>query len=130
MRHEVFCLCDAATESQGKLNILGAFDSVTAAQLPAIVPGCSVAIRIRVDGTEDGQHGFRIVVIETDGRTVVGPIEGTFGVRIGRGIQSASVNLVVNFQGIQLPHHGDYRIDMVVDGQLLCSVPLFVRPPA
>ena len=29
MKVEVFALCDAATESQGKLNILGTFDRLS-----------------------------------------------------------------------------------------------------
>ena len=47
MNIEAFLLCDAATGHQGKLNVLGAFDTIYAKQLPVIHPACAIALRIR-----------------------------------------------------------------------------------
>jgi len=41
---EIFALCDAATDSGGKLNILGAFDRVSTRQFPAVHPPCALGI--------------------------------------------------------------------------------------
>jgi len=35
---EVMSLCDAATEAQGKLNILGTFDTIFSQKLPDNIP--------------------------------------------------------------------------------------------
>ena len=56
MKVEVFALCDAATESQGKLNLLGTFDRLVAKQLPVVHPACAVAIRLRFDTMEVAAH--------------------------------------------------------------------------
>jgi len=36
MRLEVFSLCDAATSEKGKLNILGAFDTIWVSKIPLV----------------------------------------------------------------------------------------------
>ena len=46
MNIQVAVLCDAATDDQGKLNILGAFDTINALTLPAIHPQCAIALRV------------------------------------------------------------------------------------
>ena len=38
MNIQVAVLCDAATEENGKLNLLGAFDTIIAQQIPATHP--------------------------------------------------------------------------------------------
>jgi hypothetical protein len=129
MRHEVFCLCDAATEFQGKLNVLGTFDTMFTPQVPVIYPGCSIAIRLRVEQAEQGQHAFRLSFIDEDGRDVIAPIGGSFGVNMAPGVPNVAVNLVINLQGTRLLRHGNHRIDLTVDNQLLCTLPVFVRPP-
>ena len=39
-------LCDFASDYQGKLCVLGAFDTIGAKQYPAVHPQCSVALRL------------------------------------------------------------------------------------
>ena len=38
MNIQVAVLCDAATEENGKLSLLGAFDTIYAPQMPAVHP--------------------------------------------------------------------------------------------
>jgi len=42
MNIQVAVLCDAATDDNGKLNLLGAFDTIYTQQLPAVHPQCSI----------------------------------------------------------------------------------------
>jgi len=59
MNIELFVLCDAATDQQGKLNILGAFDSLWAQKVPVSHPQCAVALRIRFSKIEEGEHNIK-----------------------------------------------------------------------
>ena len=57
MHIEVFSLCDAATvDAGGKLNILGAFDTIWAANIPVVYPHFGVALRVRFNSIERGEH--------------------------------------------------------------------------
>ena len=56
MNIQVAVLCDAATDDNGKLNFLGAFDTIYAPQLPAVHPQCAVALRVAFMSGEEGAH--------------------------------------------------------------------------
>jgi hypothetical protein len=124
---EAFLLCDAATEQRGKLNVLGAFDTIFAKQVPTVHPACSVAARLRFSKVEQGEHAVKISVIDEDGKEVVPKLEGKVSVRVGDEANSAVINLVLNFQRLKLPEYGEYRVDLAVDGEQKASLPLFVR---
>jgi hypothetical protein len=124
---EAFLLCDAATDQHGKLNVLGAFDTVFAKEVPAVHPACAVAARIRFSKVEEGEHAVRICVIDQDGKEVVPKLDGKVSVRVGENTGSTAVNLVLNFQRLKLPDYGEYSIDLAVDGEQKASLPFFVR---
>ena len=126
MNIEAFLLCDAATEQQGKLNILGAFDNIWTKELPAIHPACSVVTRIRFDKIEDGNHSVRIHIIDYDGKNIGPKLEGNISVRTGPGLDSSVTNLILNIQGLEFKQYGQYRIDLAIDGDIKASLPLRV----
>jgi len=127
MNIEAFILCDAATESAGKLNVLGAFDTLFAKELPAVHPLCAVALRVRFDRTEEGEHKVRIAFVDEDGTAIIPNLDGQVNFRIGPDQPSACVNLILNLNGLKLPKLGPYSIDLSIDGQYEKSLPLFVR---
>jgi hypothetical protein len=51
-------ICDAATESLGKLNLLGAFDTLSVANFPSAHPQCALALRVIFDRADEGEHFF------------------------------------------------------------------------
>ena len=124
---EAFLLCDAATDQHGKLNVLGAFDTVFAKDVPVVHPACAVAARIRFSKVEEGEHAVRICVIDQDGKEVVPKLDGKVSVRVADEAGSAVVNLVLNFQRLKLPDYGEYSIDLAIDGDQKASLPFFVR---
>jgi len=124
---EAFLLCDAATDQQGKLNVLGAFDTVFTKEVPVVHPACAVAARIRFSKVEQGEHAVRICVIDQDGKEVVPKLDGKVSVRLAQDAGSMAVNLVLNFQRLKLPDYGEYSIDLLIDGEQKASLPFFVR---
>ena len=127
MNIEAFLLCDAATDQQGKLNILGAFDTIWAGKLPAIHPACAIAVRIRYEKVEEGNHPIRIHIIDEDGKPIGPKLEVNVNVRIGDDIDSAVTNIVLNVQGLKFEKDGQYRIDLSIDNQIKSSLPFHVR---
>jgi hypothetical protein len=126
---EAFLLCDAATDYGGKLNVLGAFDAIWAGQLPAMHPACAVALRIRFSRIEEGQHQFKIYIIDEDGNQVIPKLEGVISVKVPPASDSAVVNLVANLQRLKLPKYGRYTIDLAIDGQQKGSLPFVLAQP-
>jgi hypothetical protein len=127
MKVEIFTLCDAATESGSKLNILGSFDTLFVVNEPIIHPACAVALKIRFSRIETGQHSLKISFVDMDGKKVMPDIEGPLNVKIKSGDETATANLIMNIQGLRLPGFGEYSIDLAIDGREEGSLPLYVK---
>lgn len=127
MNIEAFLLCDAATEQQGKLNVLGAFDTIYAKQLPAIHPACAIALRIRFEISEQGSHPVKILVIDEDAKPAGPKLDGNINVKVREGMDSTIANLILNIQRLKFEKYGKYRIDLTIDNQTITDLPFTVR---
>ena len=101
MNIEVFVLCDAATDYQGKLNILGAFDAIWSKEAPVVNPHCAPALRVRFSKIEEGEHALRINIVDEDGQPVISPFEAKASINTGDA-KTASIarNMILNLQGL------------------------------
>ncbi len=130
MRIEVFSLCDAATAGGGKLNVLGAFDTIWAKKVPIVYPYYAVALRIRFESDEKGQHQVLVSFVDMDGKHIIPAANGKIDVNFAQGQRSTSANLILNIQGLKLEKYSDYSIDLAIDNRRERSLPLFVRKSA
>ena len=128
MNVEAFVLCDCATDSFGKLNVLGAFDTISPPQMPAVYPSCAIAARIRFDKTEEGKHRVRITVSDEDGNKMIPPLNADLNVGVRDDRASSISNLILNLQRLKFEKYGEFTVNLAIDGQHIASVPLYVRP--
>lgn len=126
MEVEAFLLCDCATDQQGKLNILGAFDRLYARQIPAVHPACAVAVRLRFSKFEEGDHAIKINFIDADGNPAGPVIEKNIPVSMPENDNSCIRNIILNIQGMRLNKTGEYRFDFALDGEQQACLPLKV----
>ena len=134
MNIQVAVLCDAATDDHGKLNLLGAFDTIYTRQLPAVHPQCSIALRLTFFSADEGKHFLRINFVDADGRPVMPgfppiPIE----VALPDDLHFATRTFIVNIQQLKFADPGLYAIDILLDDQPQANIPLLVKlnpPPA
>ena len=127
MNIELFALCDAAADYNGKLSILGAFDAIWARTVPAVHPQCSVALRMRFSKIEEGEHKVKINIVDADGKSVVKPFETSAKIRYQENVNSIAANMILNLHGIKFPVFGDYSIDLTVNDKHEASLPLYVN---
>ena len=128
MNIEVFSLCDAATvDVAGKLNVLGAFDTIWSNKMPAVYPQCAIALRIRFENIERGEHGVTVNFVDLDGKHIIPSANGKININFSDEERSGSANLVINLQMLKLGNYGEYSIDLAVDNRKEASLPLFVR---
>jgi hypothetical protein len=126
MQTEIFCLCDAATESGGKLNILGAFDGLAHPDFPIVLPLCSVALRLRVGGNDVGPHELEINLVEQETGNSVRRMPFSFTIPEGIRNSTAAVNAIFAIQGLKFEHPAIHSLELSVDGILRGSIPLIV----
>jgi hypothetical protein len=131
MNVQVAVLCDAATDDNGKLNLLGAFDTIFARELPATHPQCSVALRVTFYSEEEGQRQLKLNFVNADGQSVMPAIEVPVEVRLPEDVHFGTRNFVFNFQQIKFDEPGLYSVDISLDGEVKSNIPLLVKhvPP-
>ena len=132
MNIQVAVLCDAATDDNGKLNLLGAFDTIYARELPAIHPQCSVAMRVTFFSGDEGKHTLRLNFVDADGHSIMPdfppiPVEVT----LPEDVHFGTRNFIINIQQLKFEEPGLYSVDISFDDQSAASIPLLVKhdPP-
>ncbi|HTX20633.1 MAG TPA: hypothetical protein VMD27_02065 [Candidatus Aquilonibacter sp.] len=131
MNIQVAVLCDAATDDNGKLNLLGAFDTIFAPQLPAVHPQCSVALRVRFVAGDEGERKLKLNFVDADGKSIMPPIEIPVTVTMPEDAHFVTRNFVVNIQGLKFAEAGIYSVDVRLDDKSQAGIPLWVKnlPP-
>jgi hypothetical protein len=132
MIFQVAVLCDAATDDNGKLNLLGSFDTIYTQQLPAVHPQCSIALRITFSQQDEGQHQLQLSFVDADGHPIMPAIDIPVQVNLPGDSHFGTRNFIVNIQQIKFAQPGLFSIDVSMDGQAQASIPLLVKhnPPA
>lgn len=128
MNVQVAVLCDAATDDNGKLNLLGAFDTICARELPAVHPQCSVAVRLTFFSGEEGRHTLRVNFVNADGRSIM-PDFPTIPIDIALpgDAHFATRNFILNIQHLKFEEPGPYSVELIVDDQVQASIPLMIK---
>jgi hypothetical protein len=132
MNIQVAVLCDAATDDNGKLNLLGAFDTIYTQNLPAIHPQCSIALRITFGNEDEGPHQIKLNFVDADGQSIMPSMELPVQVVLPDDAHFGTRNFIVNIQQLKFDAPGLYSIDLSMDEHTQASIPLLVKhnPPA
>ncbi len=130
MNIQVAVLCDAATDDNGKMNLLGAFDTIYAPQMPAIHPQCAVALRATFQPGDEGTRKLSLNFINADGHSILQSIEIPVPVTLPDDAHFLTRNFIVNIQQLKFDEPGLYSVDVRVDDESVASVPLLVRQMA
>jgi len=134
MNFQTAVLCDAATheDSSGKLNLLGAFDTIYAPHMPAVHPQCAVALRVTFFPGDEGARQISINFINADGHSIMPgfppiPVDVT----LPGEVHFLTRNFIVNIQQLKFEEPGLYSVDIQLDGETETSIPLLVKllPP-
>jgi hypothetical protein len=115
-------LCDAANVSrEGKLNILGEFDSIHVANFPLVYPTMVLVVRLEAHPTEAGEHALKLHLVDEDGGDCVPPLQGGFP-----GVPIRTAPLILQMHGVRFDKPGHYSFELLVDNHHLRSLPLHV----
>jgi hypothetical protein len=132
MNIQVAVLCDAATDENGKLNLLGSFDTIYARELPATHPQCAVALRVTFLAGDEGKREMKLTFVDADGRGIMPAIPIPVEVSLPEDMHFGTRNFIINIQQLKFEQPGLYSVDLSLDGRPQASIPLLVKhaPPA
>lgn len=127
MNIQTAVLCDAATDDNGKLNLLGAFDTIYARALPAIHPQCAVALRVTFLAGDEGKRQLKLNFVDADGHAIMPPIEIPVEVALPDDMHFGTRNFIINIQQLKFETPGLFSMDVSLDGQPQANIPLLVK---
>ncbi|WP_419165991.1 DUF6941 family protein [Candidatus Palauibacter sp.] len=111
-------LADCAnTSNDGKLNLMGLFDTLYAANVPVTHPSMQLVLRIRVEPAEiDRQHELEIRCMDADGEELF-KVKGGFSVQALPG-RAATFNHVVGINNLTFQKYGGHTVSIFVNRDL------------
>lgn len=116
--------CDAANVSrEGKLNLLGIFNSIHAAQYPCTHPHLAFVLRVEARLGEEGVYPLEIKLADEDGQEVF-KINGQLSLRGAQPGRPMTAQTIMDINNLQVPKPGTYSFEIFVDDRHLRSVPV------
>ncbi len=129
MELELFTLCDFAQDANGKLTIVGTFDTINMPQIPAQVNACFIAARIRFYSDEKGKIPLGLKITTEDGTNVIPPLDGELQIPNIPGVESIAQNICIGLNGLQINDYGTYYLTIFLKGEEIKTLPLYVIKP-
>jgi len=123
---ELFTFCDFAQENNGKLTIVGTFDTIISRNFPCVHPQLAVVIRLRFDLWEFGTHSFKIETRDLEGGMSLETINGNIEVK-EVGNASAVSHLVFSISNLHFKNPGITNFILFIDDKEIDSIPLYIR---
>ena len=122
-------LCDAANVSaEGKLNVLGEFNTIVTGAFPAVHPMMYLVLDLTASPAEVGEERDITVRVLNDDRSILGEIQGQVVVptptRPGRRV---GIQLILGLPNTVYPEPGDYAFHVLVGQDEKAVVPLSVE---
>lgn len=126
MQVKLAVLADYANvTAEGKLNILGIFDRISVAEIPAVHPQMHLILRLEAHPAERGRaHQIEIRLHDPDGRTVF-EVKGEMKPH-GPAGRAAATNQILTLNNLHLAREGGYNFVVFVNNDLKTEVPLEV----
>lgn len=126
MTVDIFTLCDSAKEYQGKLVIVGTFNTIVANQFPIIYPELAIVARIIMNQEEKGEHSLEISVKKkNEDIYLINPFKLEVN-NNGLEAEIGNVNLIFNANNISIPSEGKYIVTLKI-GDTVKESALFVN---
>ena len=132
MEVQIAALCDSAADYNGKLCIMGTFDTILAQNFPFLHPQCSIALRLLFREDDAGVFPVKLNIVNEDGKSVVPPIETRLEVVIPDDGVFFTRNIVFNMQHVKFDRPGFYSIDVTINGRPVVGIPFRIvqyQPP-
>jgi hypothetical protein len=127
MKVLVAAVADHAWVENGCLTLCRAFDSINVDKFPYVIPRMSVALRLLINRLEAGDHKLNISLTDADGQKLMNSdIKINFQLPQSL-VPEASFSFALNGQNVAFQKPGDYVVNILVDGRVEASIPLYVR---
>ncbi len=121
----LFVAADYANKSiDGKLNILGIFNSINAPNFPARHRQLFLVIRlVAILGETRNKHNIRFLFVDEDGKELING-GGEFDIPHPEGGKQALAEFIVDVGDLHIPKPGRYEFQLMLNGEIRGRIPI------
>ncbi len=116
---------DARARPDGRLDIVGIFDELSAPGFPAAQDRMTVVFVMEWSPGQTGRKEFRADLADREGTRVL-TIEGHTDIPAEAGAARPRTQLIMPLERVVFPHDGEYRFQLTVDGESIPAFSLFL----
>lgn len=127
MRVVIAAIADHAWVENGCLSVFRTFDSINAGSFPFNLSRISVALRLLIGTAECGGHKLEIILADPEKRKLMNSLVNINFRSPKDSLPEAAFSFALNGQNIIFPNAGDYTVEILIDGKVESSIPLYVR---
>ena len=127
MKVLIAAVSDHAWVESGCLTICRAFDTITAVKFPYSAPRLSIGLRILIRRSEVGEHKLKVSLADSDGKKLLNADIDMNVQMPAESLPESSFSFAMNGQNVTFQKPGDYVVDIIVDGRVESSIPIYIR---
>jgi len=127
MKVLVSAVADHSWVENGCLSLCRTFDTIMADKFPYVFPRMSVGLRLLIARSEAGEHQLNIRLADDDGNKLM---QSQLNINFNPpedSVPEASFSFALNGQNITFSKPGNYAVDILIDGKVEASIPVYVR---
>ena len=129
MKTRIAVLADYASLSiEHKLNIMGIFTTINAAQTPVVHPQMKLVTQFEFEASETGQHQMRITLVDDDGHEFFN-IAALVNIQHHHDGRPVLMNQIFDLAHLSFPAFGEFEFRILLDDEIIAEVPLTIAPP-
>ncbi len=127
MYAEIFALCEQASSDKNRLTIVGTFSGMDSYAVPLPIQPFYVAARIRYENVEQGEHAWRITILDANDRQIAKPFGDAINIKMSPETPFAWQTITARFEGVVFKAFGEHTVRLEINDKLISSVPFIVH---
>jgi len=131
MEVKIQAIADAANVSrEGKLNILGEFNTINSKSVPVTWPSMVFVVKVEIGAADGSTFQFEFRVVGDDGNPLGPSFKGEFGTARPDGLpdgQPSNLPMIFPVGLATFPEYGEYTFELWIGGRRIAACPLYVR---
>ncbi len=116
---------DARARPDGRLDLVGVFDELSAPGFPAAQDRMTVVFVMQWSPAQEGRQEFRADLVAADGTRVL-TIEGHTDVSVSDGARPPRTRLIMPLERVVFPHPGEYTFRLTAGDETIPAFSLFL----
>lgn len=123
-------VADAANRTDnGKLNLLGVFQTLYAVTAPCQHPHLAIVLNFEATAMDRGtRQKIGIRLVNADGKPVLSMPDSFLDVPPDPAVVTPQLNLIVNIAGVMFETFGSYQFDITVNDEIQSRIPITIAP--